>query len=108
MTFRNRFVLFADFLLIIVSVLGSYGLRLEFTPDFVRYYLQGALWLIGISLVIKPVIYYFFGMYRRLWIYASVNELKLIAMAVTTASVIVSVVFVTLFLHENSVCSDLD
>ena len=97
MTFRNRFVLFADYLLIIVSVLGSFALRLEFTPDFVRFYLQGALWLIGISLVIKPIVYYFFGMYRRLWIYASVNELKLIAVAVTTASVVVSVVFVTLF-----------
>lgn len=95
--FRNRFILSADFLLIIVSVLGSYALRLEFTPDFVRFYLQGALWLVGISLVIKPAVYYYFGLYRRLWIYASVNELKLIAMAVTTASVVVSVVFVTLY-----------
>ena len=95
--FRNRFVLIADFLLITVSVLGSYALRLEFTPDFMRFYLQGAVWLIGISLVIKPIVYYFFGLYRRLWIYASVNELKIIALAVTTASVIVSVIFVTLF-----------
>jgi FlaA1/EpsC-like NDP-sugar epimerase len=95
--FRNRFVLFSDFLLIIVSVLGSFALRLEFTPDFVRFYLQGALWLVGISLVVKPVVYYFFGLYRRLWIYASVNELKLIALAVTTASVVVSVIFVTFF-----------
>ena len=94
---RNRFVVFADFLLITISVLGSYLLRLEFTPDFVRFYLQGALWLLGISLVVKPLIYYFFGLYRRLWIYASVNELKLIAMAVTTSSAVVSVIFVTLF-----------
>jgi len=94
---RNRFVLFADFLLIIVSVLGSYALRLEFTEDFVRFYIQAALWLIGIALVIKPSVFYFFGMYQRLWIYASVNELKLIALAVTTSSVAVSVVFVTLF-----------
>lgn len=95
--FRNRFVLIADILLILVSVLGSYLLRLEFTPDFVRFYLQGALWLAVVSLVVKPVVFYFFGMYRRLWIYASVNELKLIAAAVTTASIVVSVVFVTLF-----------
>lgn len=95
--FRNRFVLIADILLILISILGSYMLRLEFTPDFVRFYLQGALWLAAISLVVKPVVFYFFGMYRRLWIYASVNELKLIAVAVTTSSVVVSVIFVTLF-----------
>ena len=97
MTVRNRVVFFADILLITVAVLGSYALRLEFTPDFMRFYLQGALWLIGISLVIKPAVFYLFGMYRRLWIYASVNELKLITMAVTTASLIVSIVFVILF-----------
>jgi FlaA1/EpsC-like NDP-sugar epimerase len=95
--FRNRFVLIADLLLIIVSVLGSYALRLEFTSDFARFYLQGAIWLVGIALVVKPAIYYYFGLYRRLWIYASVNELKLIALAVTSASVTVSVIYVILF-----------
>ena len=95
--FQNRYVLIADYLLIIVSVLGSYLLRFELTPDFVRYYLQGALWLLGIALVVKPVVYYFFGLYRRLWIYASINELKLITLAVTTASMLVSGIFVTLF-----------
>lgn len=95
--FRNRFVLIGDLLLILVSVLGSYALRLEFSPDFVRFYLQGAIWLAALALVIKPLVYYFFGLYRRLWIYASVNELKLIAVAVSTASVIVSAVSVTLY-----------
>jgi len=88
--YRNRFVFFADILLIIVSVLGSYTLRLDFTPDFVPLYLQGALWLIALALLIKPAVYYFFGLYRRWWVYASVSELKLIAAAVTTASVILS------------------
>lgn len=90
--FRNRFVFLSDILLIIVSVLGSYTLRLDFTPDFVTIYLRGALWMLAISLVIKLLVYYLFGLYRRLWIYASVNELKLIAAAVTTASILVSVV----------------
>ncbi len=95
--FRNRIVLIADFLLIIISVLGSYALRLEFTPDFVRYYVQGALWLACLGLAIKPLVYFYFGFYRRLWIYASINELKLITMAVTSASVIISVIFVSLY-----------
>lgn len=95
--FRNRFVLLADLLLIIVSVLGSYALRLELTADFVRFYLAGAIWLIVIALLVKPLVFYWFGLYRRLWIYASVNELKLIILAVTTSSAVVSVIFVVLF-----------
>jgi FlaA1/EpsC-like NDP-sugar epimerase len=95
--FRNRFVLLADLLLIIVSVLGSYALRLELTADFVRFYLAGAIWLIIIALLVKPLVFYWFGLYRRLWIYASVNELKLIILAVTTSSAVVSVIFVVLF-----------
>jgi FlaA1/EpsC-like NDP-sugar epimerase len=89
--FRNRFVFITDLLLIIVSVLGSYTLRLDFTPDFVTIYLRGALWMMGLALLVKPLVYYLFGLYRRLWIYASINELKLIAVAVTTASVLLSV-----------------
>lgn len=95
--FRNRFVLLADLLLIVVSVLGSYALRLELTADFVRFYLAGAIWLIAIALLVKPLVFYWFGLYRRLWIYASVNELKLIILAVTTSSAVVSVIFVVLF-----------
>ena len=94
--FRNRYVVLTDILLIAISALGSYVLRLELTADFFRFYLQAALWLLGTSLVIKPAVYYSFGLYRRLWVYASVNELKLIAVSVTTASVIVSAVNVAL------------
>lgn len=90
MRFRNRFVLLADMLFIILAVMGSYVLRLEYIPDFSRYYGLAGAWLIVLSLIIKPTIYYFFGLYRRLWVYASVSELKLIAVAVTTASVVVS------------------
>jgi FlaA1/EpsC-like NDP-sugar epimerase len=53
--------------------------------------------MIGTGLVIKPLVYYFFGLYRRLWVYASTQELRLIFTAVTTGSVLVSLVVVTLF-----------
>jgi FlaA1/EpsC-like NDP-sugar epimerase len=48
------------------------------------------------ALVIKPVVYYQFGLYRRVWAYASIQELKLITVAVTTASVLVTIVVVVL------------
>lgn len=94
---RNRFVFLADLLLIIIAAFGSYALRLELTADFFRFYWQAGLWLVGSALVIKPVIYSMFGLYRRLWVYASVSELKLVVAAVTTASLAVSALNIGLF-----------
>src|ERR1035437_5258345 len=95
-TIRNRNVLIGDLLLIVVSVLDSYSLRLELVSAYLLY-LPSAYWLIGVSLIIKPLVYYSFGLYRRIWLYASIHELKLIIAAVTTASVLVSVVIVAIF-----------
>ncbi|HEY9076885.1 MAG TPA: nucleoside-diphosphate sugar epimerase/dehydratase [Anaerolineaceae bacterium] len=88
---RNRYVLLGDLILIIVSVLGSYALRFEF-GNALEYYLPSAYVMIGVSLLIKPAVYYFFGLYRRMWVYASINELKLIIVAVTTATIPVAVI----------------
>ncbi len=93
---RNRFFFIGDLVLIVVSVLGSYSLRLEWGAAFLQY-LPSAYWMIGTALVIKPAVYYFFGLYRRMWVYASVKELRLVATAVTTASVLVSLAMVGLF-----------
>ena len=87
---RNRHVLITDLLIIPISILVAYILRLEFFEVFENY-LYSLLWLIGLSLVIKPVVYYFFGLYRRMWAYASIPELKIIFFAVTTASMVVSI-----------------
>jgi len=86
---RNRHVLFTDLILIPVSVLASYILRLELFEVFDNY-LYSLLWMLGLALVIKPIVYYFFGLYRRMWAYASIPEIKLIVLAVTTASIILS------------------
>ncbi|MFC2025826.1 polysaccharide biosynthesis protein [Chloroflexota bacterium] len=96
---RNRMVLLGDLIIIIISVLGSFALRTDLGPLFV-YYLPQIYWLLGISLLIKPVVFYIFGLYRRLWVYASTYELKLIIAAITTSSVIVSLVIVLLLVFE--------
>ena len=70
-----------DILITVVAVVAAFALRLE--GDLVTDYIQPLYWMILISLLIKPVIYYFFGLYRRLWAYASINELTLISTAVT-------------------------
>jgi FlaA1/EpsC-like NDP-sugar epimerase len=54
------------------------------------FYFPAALTMCAVALLVKIPVYYFFGLYRRLWIYASTNELRLITIAVTTASVLTS------------------
>ncbi len=86
---RNRNLLIGDIFLSIVSVLASYLIRLELIAIFPTYQ-QSLLWMLGVAAIVKPLVYYFFGIYRRLWRYASVRELVLIFSAVTTASMIIS------------------
>ncbi|MEW6503384.1 MAG: nucleoside-diphosphate sugar epimerase/dehydratase [Chloroflexota bacterium] len=93
---RNRYVLIGDLALIILSVIGALILRFELGSLFFAY-LPFGYWMIAVALVIKPLVYYFFGLYRRMWMYASVEELKLIVIAVTTASILVAVVMLILF-----------
>jgi FlaA1/EpsC-like NDP-sugar epimerase len=83
-----------DMVFIFVSILGSYALRFELGPLFFQY-LPSAYWMLGASLIIKPLIYYYFGLYRRMWLYASVQELRIIIVAVTAASVLISAVMVS-------------
>lgn len=92
---RNRLILIGDLLLIIVAAMGSFVLRLDLGQLFIDN-LRPLMWFILIALLVKPVVLYAFGMYRRMWVYASVQELKLIVIAVTSASVVVSAVVVLL------------
>jgi len=85
---RNRFVFSGDIALTIVSVLGSFALRLDVGE--LPFYFPAVLLMCAVALVIKIPTYFFFGLYRRLWIYASTGELRLITVAVTTASVLTS------------------
>ncbi len=91
---RNRFVLIGDIALIIVSVLGSFALRLN--VEELPFYFPAVVLMSVVALAIKIPVYYFFGLYRRLWIYASTGELRLITVAVTSASVLVSGVMLLL------------
>lgn len=93
---RNRFLLIADLLLIAAAIFGAMALRFEVGPLFF-YYLPFAYWMLVISLIIKPIIFHFFGLYRRMWAYASIRELRLVAFAVTTASILVVILMVLFY-----------
>ncbi len=87
---RNKFFLVGDLFLIAAAVLGSFAIRFEWGTLFV-FYLPQALRMMLIALIVKPIVYYFFGLYRRLWEYASIRELMLIVSAVTASSILLSV-----------------
>ncbi|MBI3153288.1 MAG: polysaccharide biosynthesis protein [Chloroflexi bacterium] len=91
---RNRFVLIGDLVLTVVSVLGSFALRLDVSQ--LPFYFPAALVMCAVALLVKIPVYFFFGLYRRLWVYASTNELRLITFAVITASVMTSGVMLLL------------
>src|SRR6266498_3571802 len=91
---RNRFVLIGDIALTIVSVLGSFALRLDVGQ--LPFYFPAVLLMCAVALAIKIPVYFFFGLYRRLWIYASTGELRLITVAVTSASVLTAGVMLLL------------
>ncbi len=93
---RNRYMLLGDIFLSAVSVLASYVIRLELIAIFPTYEVS-LLWMLGIAIVIKPLVYYLFGIYRRLWRYASIRELVLILSAVTVSSMILTGAMLGLF-----------
>lgn len=95
----NRLLFIGDLILVAASVIGSFALRLELGALFI-FYIPQALTMVIVALLIKPVIYYSFGLYARVWAYASTRELRIITAAVTIASALVAlIIFLLTFLQ---------
>jgi FlaA1/EpsC-like NDP-sugar epimerase len=92
---RNRTLLLADLVLIVTAVLASFALRLDVGPLF-NYYLPSIWTMVVIAIIVKPLVYYIFGLYRRYWVYASVRELRLIFLATLAASAGVGVLVISI------------
>ncbi len=93
---RNRHLFVIDLVLIGVAVVASFVIRLELAQLFLDY-IPTVLWMLVVAYLIKPLIYYRFGLYQRVWAYASTPELRLIAIGVTTASFLVSVLMFSFY-----------
>ena len=85
---RNRYFLFIDLGLITLSVILSFFFRLELSQVYYDY-LPTIAWMLGVSLILKPLIFHRFGLYRRFWAYASTREAVMITLAVSLSSVLV-------------------
>lgn len=100
---RNRYFFLVDLLLILASAFLSFALRLELGTTF-RAYLPVALLFAGQAILLKPLVFWSMGLYRRYWAYASVKEMLLIFNTVTLSSLILGVwIYINLWLGWQSV-----
>jgi FlaA1/EpsC-like NDP-sugar epimerase len=88
--FRNRYFFILDIVLLIAAVYLSYVLRLEtFTFKDIA---SGLAFFGGLAVVIIPGVFYLFGLYTRYWVYASVEEMLLLAGSVAIGAGVVGTV----------------
>jgi len=96
---RNRYFVAGDLALIALAAWLSFVARLD-SFDVGGYWASLGVYL-GISLVVKPVIFQAFGLYRRYWHYASISEVVTIVGANVTATfgvILLAYVVVPIFL----------
>jgi FlaA1/EpsC-like NDP-sugar epimerase len=86
---RNRYILFADIVLIAISAWAAYALRFDWL--FTQYRPEFPVFLTCV-LVVKPLVFFAFGLYQRFWRYASLWDLVAIVFASSAATIIVAVV----------------
>lgn len=94
---RNRYILAADVLLVVVSAWGAYALRFDWL--FSLYRDEFPLFL-ACAFVIKPLTFYVFGLYARYWRYASLWDLIAVVIASSVATAVIAFVMAGLRLFD--------
>ena len=77
---RNRYFLLADLVLLPLSVALSYTLRLGAARAWIL--MATVVAFAAVATLLKPIVFYYFGIYRYHWRYASISELVVLASAV--------------------------
>jgi hypothetical protein len=87
---RNWQIILIDTALILVSI--TFGLILRLEIIYVGFFIR-AIWpFILLTLLVRPLVFYAFGIYRRIWRYARTRDLLALALAILTGTVILSAV----------------
>ncbi|HUE85668.1 MAG TPA: hypothetical protein VMO26_06285, partial [Vicinamibacterales bacterium] len=94
---RNRYLLVGDVILIAIAAWGAYALRFDWL--FSLYRDEFPIFL-ACALVVKPVTFFLFGLYRRYWRYASLWDLIAVVLASSAAALVIAAVMVGLLLFE--------
>lgn len=88
MVLRNRYLLLADACFIVVSV--CIALAVRFDTLIITPYLERVWFAVPLLVAVRLPLLYVFGLYRRVWRYASINELVSVVTAVLVSSAVVS------------------
>jgi FlaA1/EpsC-like NDP-sugar epimerase len=83
---RNRYIFVLDVLLAIMAAFLAFALRLGW---FFDANLPAFKVLLVASIVVRPLVFWVFGMYREYWRYASIRELLVVVLSVSASSVLV-------------------
>ena len=86
LTLRNRHFFLIDLALLPTAAIVSFALRLD-AAGMQNWTSAILVWII-LSVPIKLLTYYWFGLYRRFWRYASVDELVLVALATAVGEIV--------------------
>ena len=90
---RNRYILLADLVLISIAAWGAYVLRFDWVVALQRDEFPVFL---GVALVLKPLAFFAFGLYRRYWRYASLPDLLAVVLASTAGALVTAVAMAVL------------
>jgi FlaA1/EpsC-like NDP-sugar epimerase len=85
---RNRYILLADLPLIAIAAFGAFALRFDLL--FLQHRPEFFLYLVA-ALILKPLVYFPFGMYSRYWRYGTALDLVAIVLAVSASAVAMAV-----------------
>ncbi len=92
---RTIFFILADSLLTGAAFLLGLMLRFEFNA--IEYFLRAMLPVILAGMVIRPLVFYFGGIYKRVWRYATTRDFFQLGLAVVVGSILIAVVAFTLY-----------
>ena len=90
---RNRHIFILDVLVLLITPVIALNLRVE-QPNWYGTYGIPILIYAGVALVMRLIIFYQFGLYRRYWRYASIGDLSLVFFAVTFSTILLTTVFI--------------
>ncbi|MFH1476670.1 MAG: nucleoside-diphosphate sugar epimerase/dehydratase [Verrucomicrobiota bacterium] len=89
---RNRYLFLLDIVLLAVTPTLALVMRVD-SAAWVASYAPALIRFTILALIIKLVIFFLFGLYRRYWRYASIDELVSIILAVGSVTLIIAGVF---------------
>lgn len=97
MTFqlRNRHLLLVDLVVLLLLPFVALALRLE-TLDWPTSRIRILLFFLLVALCIKLLTFYYFGLYKRYWRYASLDDLTTVGRAVIVATLLLVGIFIGL------------